>query len=76
LHCHPVAPRGSQYRFTHRDGITRSTIACANNGWADLQVVDTADSKPVVFKRDGRTDEIWLSWCDQKRTGSVRSKAE
>jgi hypothetical protein len=51
---YPVAPRGSAYQFTHRDGTTRSTIACSHSGWGDLRVLDTTDNKPVAFERDGK----------------------
>jgi alpha-glucosidase (family GH31 glycosyl hydrolase) len=59
---YPVAPRGFTYRFTHRDGTTRSTIAGANTGWADLQVVDTTANQPVAFEQDGKTHAIWFEF--------------
>jgi alpha-glucosidase (family GH31 glycosyl hydrolase) len=57
---YPIAANGSTYRFTHRDGTTRTTITNDNAGWnaETLAVTDTTENKPVVFERDSRTGAI------------------
>ncbi|MBI5385405.1 MAG: hypothetical protein HZA90_12070 [Verrucomicrobia bacterium] len=57
---YPIAANGSTYRFTHRDGTTRTKIVNDNTGWnADtLKVTDTTKNKPVAFERDTRTGVI------------------
>jgi lysophospholipase L1-like esterase len=57
---YPVASRGSAYRFTHRDGTTRTTIVNDHTGWniAALRVTDATDGQPVSFTSDPRTDAV------------------
>lgn len=57
---YPIAASGSVYRFTHRDGITRTTIRNDNTGWnaGTLVVTDATENKPVSFERDNRTGAI------------------
>lgn len=55
---YPIAPQGSSYRFTHRDGMTRSTISTANHRWTEPVVLDLTENKPVPFERENRTGAI------------------
>jgi alpha-glucosidase (family GH31 glycosyl hydrolase) len=57
---YPVCARGTQYRFTHRDGATRSVISnrAAELNEAGLTVTDTTANKPVAFAREPRTQAI------------------
>ncbi len=55
---YPITPRGSTYRFTYRDGVTRSSIVNANTGWDQLAVLDTTDNQPVKFEREAQTEAI------------------
>ena len=57
---YPIGANGSTYRFTHRDGTTRTTIVNDNTGWnADrLTVVDLTANQPVTFVRESRTTAI------------------
>jgi len=55
---YPVAPKGTVYRFTDRDGRTCSTIKVNNAGWDDLNVIDIATKQHVVFARDAKTGAV------------------
>jgi alpha-glucosidase (family GH31 glycosyl hydrolase) len=55
---YPIIKSGSTYRFTHKDGTTRSTITSANSQWTNLTVIDTTDSKSVTFERESKTGAI------------------
>jgi alpha-glucosidase (family GH31 glycosyl hydrolase) len=55
---YPLASAGSTYRFTHRDGVTRTTITTANTGWTNIEVIDTTETKPVAFDRENKTGAI------------------
>ena len=58
---YPVAPRGSAYHFTHRDGTTCSTITSANSNWQNVVVVDATEKKPVTFEREPPTGAVCFS---------------
>lgn len=55
---YPIAPRGTSFRFTHRDGTTRSNIEVANSTWTKLRVMDITDGKSVACQRDEKTGAI------------------
>jgi alpha-glucosidase (family GH31 glycosyl hydrolase) len=48
---YPVAPKGSEYRFTHADGVSRSHIRLDAPAWTQkgLRVVDLTLGKRVLF---------------------------
>ena len=57
---YPIAPAGALYRFTHRDGTTRSLIITANTGWnvATLSITDTTDHQAVTFEPEKITGAV------------------
>ena len=55
---YPVAAKGCVYRFTDRDGVTRSTIKVNNEGWDAVVVTEMATKQPVASARDARTGAI------------------
>ncbi len=57
---YPISKDGTTYRFTHKDGATRSLIVNDNTGWNKdtLKVTDTMDNKAVAFTNDARTGAI------------------
>ena len=55
---YPVAPQGTVYRFTDRDGKTRSTIKVNNAEWVGVVVNDRTTKQPVVFTRDTKTGAV------------------
>jgi hypothetical protein len=55
---YPIAPRGTSFRFTHRDGTTRSTIEVANSRWKNVRVMDATDDKSIAFQREEKTGAI------------------
>ena len=57
---YPIAANGSTYRFTHRDGTTRTAITNDNTGWnADtLAVTDATENKKIAFERDAKTGAV------------------
>jgi alpha-glucosidase (family GH31 glycosyl hydrolase) len=55
---YPVAPRGTSFRFTHRDGATRSAIEVANSSWTKPRVMDVSDGKSIAFQREEKTGAI------------------
>jgi len=55
---YPIASAGSSYRFTHRDGRTRTTITAANTSGANIGVVDATENKTVVCEHENKTGAI------------------
>ena len=55
---YPLATGGSTYRFTHRDGATRTLITNANTGWTNVIVIDTTSGQPVACEREAKTGAI------------------
>ncbi|HMJ91322.1 MAG TPA: hypothetical protein VK530_15985, partial [Candidatus Acidoferrum sp.] len=57
---YPVATRGTSYRFTHRDGKTRSQIFQEHTGWnaKTLTVTEVRDGRSISFKHEPRTGAI------------------
>lgn len=57
---YPIATAGSAYRFTHRDGLTRTSIVNDNVDWnpATLVVTDTTGNAKVVFEPNPQTRSI------------------
>jgi hypothetical protein len=57
---YPVAPVGTEYRFTHGDGKTQTVIATrvAVSRAAGLRVTDASSGKRVSFKQDAKTGAI------------------
>ncbi|MBM3756005.1 MAG: hypothetical protein FJW38_18720 [Acidobacteria bacterium] len=55
---YPVAPKASAYRFTHRDGTTRTTITTANADWKNVAVLDVTEKQTVTFERDEKTGAL------------------
>lgn len=55
---YPLAAAGSTYRFTHRDGTTRTLITNANTGWTSVTVTDTTTGQPVPFEREAKTGAL------------------
>jgi hypothetical protein len=54
---YPIA-NNSIYRFTHKDGTTRTRITNANSSWDNLTVIDTTKNKPVAFEQEDKTGAI------------------
>jgi len=54
---YPIA-NNSIYRFTHKDGTTRTRITNANSSWDNLTVIDTTENKPVAFEQEDKTGAI------------------
>ena len=57
---YPVAAPGSDFRFTHADGKTRSRIVIEATNWEQrsLAVTDTGNSAPVAFEFEPQTREV------------------
>jgi alpha-glucosidase (family GH31 glycosyl hydrolase) len=55
---YPLATGGSTYRFTHRDGTTRTLITNANTGWTSVTVTDTITGQLVPTEREAKTGAL------------------
>ncbi len=55
---YPVATKDSVYRFTDRDGTTRSTISTEVSDWKNVVVMDARENKSVTFEHDSKTGAV------------------
>jgi alpha-glucosidase (family GH31 glycosyl hydrolase) len=57
---YPVAPPGSEYRFTYPDGVARSRIVIAVAKWdpGSLTVSDTSRRAPVTCEREPKSGAL------------------
>jgi len=60
---YPIANAGSTYRFTNRDGVTRTAIVNDNHGWNPdtLKITDTTENRQVEFTCEPSTGAIRFS---------------
>ncbi len=55
---YPVAAAGSTYRFTHRDGTTRSLITTEVADWKNVTVTDLTSGEKVAAGREAKTGAV------------------